>query len=304
MARKSKSKARQGEEPSAPLLSSESSLSAPAAVENEVSVAAASGISSEATGASPANAGCPDTSGTPGYRAGGALPVGAPRYPVGIPPLIASPGFAYGTPDAHCSAGAGTRADPSYSYYYPGTPDGKPILKQQSVDQRNRIETGAWATGLFSCFESCVPNFFMSFVCPCVSLAQIYARIGVWSYSSALVYFAGYYVIGWLGYLCFFFSPQTTMYSNYDDIHTTSSMVPKPVSIFMMVGHLAFLLAVRVAREKACEHYEIPGTYWSNYSTSCCCSCCAIAQLATHMKSYTPGSCSFGAPDELPPFQV
>lgn len=302
MARKSKSKARQGDELSAPLLNSDSSSSAPAAAGSE-KFEATTDAGSKTTGAPPANDGYADSSGAPGYQASGALPAGAPRYPVVIPPLIASPGFAYGTPDAGYPTDTGIRADPNYSYYYPGTPNRKPIPKQP-VDPRNQIEIGAWATGLFSCFDSCVPNFFMAFACPCVSLAQIYARVGLWSYSSALAYFACYYVVGWLGYASFVFSPQTTTYNNYDDVYVTSSMVPEVVSIFMMVGHLAFLLAVRAAREKVREYYDIPGTYWDDCFTSCCCSCCAIAQLATHAKSYTPGSCSFRGPDELPPFQV
>ncbi|RLN54537.1 hypothetical protein BBJ29_009478 [Phytophthora kernoviae] len=48
------------------------------------------------------------------------------------------------------------------------------------------IATGAWAAGLFDCFDSCVPNCFMVTFCPCVALAQLSTRLGVASYRIVL----------------------------------------------------------------------------------------------------------------------
>lgn len=129
----------------------------------------------------------------------------------------------------------GSSWNPYYSYYYPDNLDGKPSLKQP-IDPRNQIKTGHWTTGLFSCFESCVPNCLITWVCLCVSLAQVYARVGLVPYSSALVYFGFFYLLGWLGYGSLAFSSETTMHSNFDDIYTTTPTVPEAVSICMMAS--------------------------------------------------------------------
>jgi Cys-rich protein (TIGR01571 family) len=125
------------------------------------------------------------------------------------------------------------------------------------------IKNGEWEEDLFGCFSSCVPNCCMVTFCPCVSLGQIAARIGVADYITILL-------ISLIG-MCF-----------------TGSLV-----IFVLVWYL---------RSKVRDRFKIPGSCLGDCCTSCCCTCCAVAQMATHVKSYTPGSCSFGPPDVLPAY--
>lgn len=51
------------------------------------------------------------------------------------------------------------------------------------------------------------------------------------------------------------------------------------------------------------KHFEIPGSCCGDCCASIFCSSCAVAQMATHVKSYEPGSCDFGPPDIIPGFQ-
>ncbi|KAJ0411838.1 hypothetical protein ATCC90586_002991 [Pythium insidiosum] len=56
-------------------------------------------------------------------------------------------------------------------------------------------------------------------------------------------------------------------------------------------------------RAKIRDRFQIPGSCMGDCFTSMCCTCCALAQMATHVKSYKPGSCDFGPPDTLPAYQ-
>lgn len=180
---------------------------------------------------------------------------------------------------------------------------------QPGVDPRQLIMIGRWDADLCSCLDSCVPNFFMAWCCPCISLAQIYARMGLLPYRSALGYFVTLGVIGWVGY--FFSSPSSdeTVYAYDPDIGyavdtSVTAAIPMAFSIIMTIDQVLFRLIVWFVRAKVRERFLIPGGVCGDAFASCCCSCCAIAQLATHVKSYTPGNCSFSGPDVLPAYQV
>ncbi|KAG7395219.1 hypothetical protein PHYBOEH_004126 [Phytophthora boehmeriae] len=47
--------------------------------------------------------------------------------------------------------------------------------------------TGKWEVGLCGCCTHCVPNCCMVSFCPCVSIAQVSARLGFMTYSTALL---------------------------------------------------------------------------------------------------------------------
>ncbi|KAF4149007.1 PLAC8 family [Phytophthora infestans] len=53
---------------------------------------------------------------------------------------------------------------------------------------------GKWEVGFCDCFTHCVPNCLMVTCCPCISLAQISARLGMMDYSLAMVLFVLLYV--------------------------------------------------------------------------------------------------------------
>ncbi len=69
----------------------------------------------------------------------------------------------------------------------------------------------------------------------------------------------------------------------------------------MAVSLLVFL-AFWQLRTKVREKFQLPGSPLEDLCVLCFCSCCALAQMATHVKSYKPGSCDFGPPDELPAY--
>ncbi|ETK93368.1 hypothetical protein F441_03559 [Phytophthora nicotianae CJ01A1] len=128
------------------------------------------------------------------------------------------------------------------------------------------ITVGKWEVGFCACFTHCVPNCLMVTCCPCVSLAQISARLGMMEYSLALVLFVLLYVF-------------------------TGG-----------IGAIAGAIWLWQARTKTRERFQIPGSCCGDYCAAFCCGCCAMAQLATHIKSYKPGSCDFLSQDTLPAY--
>ncbi|GAB9470497.1 hypothetical protein Gpo141_00007741 [Globisporangium polare] len=228
-----------------------------------------------------------------GYAVGGAhvYPVpGNAVYPVGAAP----PGYANYPPPGGAGNGGGQQPPPQQH-------------QEKSVDPRNQIQTGRWTSGLCSCCDNCVPNLLMAWCCPCISLAQVYARLGLYRYLPALVSLFVLYAVGVIGNFIPSDSTETATYT-YDPqtgsvvvtgAPSTSTML---LPITMAVGQSLFRLVVWQARSKVRERFQIPGSCIGDGCASCICSCCAIAQLATHVKSYTPGSCSFGGPDVLPAF--
>lgn len=148
----------------------------------------------------------------------------------------------------------------------------------------------------------------MAWCCPVVSLAQVYARLGLYRYLPALISLSLLYAIGLIGDFIPLGSTEPATYT-YDpetgyvvaSAAPSASMMLLPITL--AVSQSLFRLVVWQARTKVRERFQIPGSCLGDCCASCVFSCCAIAQLATHVKSYTPGSCSFGGPDVLPAFQ-
>ncbi|KAG1707855.1 hypothetical protein DVH05_024506 [Phytophthora capsici] len=126
------------------------------------------------------------------------------------------------------------------------------------------IMTGKWEVGFCDCCTHCVPNCLMVSCCPCVSLAQVSARLGMLQYGVALVL---------------------------------------SLLLIWITGGLGFAIWVCQARSLTRERFQIPGSCCGDYWAACCCGCCALAQVATHIKSYKPGSCDFLAQDTLPAYK-
>lgn len=132
------------------------------------------------------------------------------------------------------------------------------------IPASEHIKTGEWEDGLFECCSSCVPNCCMVSFCPCVSVAQVVHQLQIMPYNFALL-----------------------------------------VSCFSVVAGLGFLHCIFVwqLRWTIRERFNIPGSCCGDCCSATCCNCCALAQVATHVKSYRPGTCDFGAPDTLPSYQ-
>lgn len=132
------------------------------------------------------------------------------------------------------------------------------------------ITTGKWEIGFCGCFKDVVPNCCMVSFCPCVTFAQITVRLGTGSgnYCATILIFTGLSVL----------------------------------SCFAGIGYLLLALWIMQTRGKIRERFHINGGTCDDYCAACCCPCCTLAQMATHVKSYKPGSCEFGAPDTLPAY--
>lgn len=141
---------------------------------------------------------------------------------------------------------------------------GSPRARDNGV---GNIRMGGWETTLCcGCFKHCVPNCCMVTFCPCVTHAQITARLGMASYWCALA----------------------TLFT-----------------LVVLTGgtvHVILFIWIWKARALTRERFQIPGGCCRDCCASLFCPCCTLAQIATHIKSYQPGSCDFGPPDTLPPY--
>lgn len=195
---------------------------------------------------------------------------------------------------------------------YSGQPDHKDQPQQAVVNLRDQIQTGRWAAGLCSCCDSCVPNCMMSWCCPCVALAQIYARIGMMTYKAALALFFVLYVIGLAGnFIPSSSSGQSTKYYNYSTHSYVTTAAAAPSSdaaqvafAIAIVGQLVLRAYMWRARAAIRKRYNVPGSCCCDCCTIYWCSCCAVAQMATHVKSYVPKTCGFDGPEVLPGYTL
>ncbi|GMF15445.1 unnamed protein product [Phytophthora fragariaefolia] len=182
--------------------------------------------------------------------------------------------------------------------------------RQTSVD-RNGVMVGAWSTDIFSCCDFMIPNCCMVTFCPCVSLAQISPRLGVAPYRRTLVIFLLLIVAEIVAGLY----PSTGSTSTFNGWHSSTSASSKssrysddsseasPIqSWIILIVRLICIMYVWHLRQTTRRLFRIPGGACGDCWSSCCCSCCALAQIATHIKSYKPGDCSFGPVDVLPPY--
>ncbi|KAE8988906.1 hypothetical protein PR002_g21613 [Phytophthora rubi] len=139
-------------------------------------------------------------------------------------------------------------------------------VEEPKADQAGEFTTGKWEVGFCDCCTHCVPNCLMVTCCPCITLAQISARLDMLAFKWALL-----------------------------------------LSILMLiipsVGSIVFVIWIWMARIEVRERFKIPGGCCGDCMASICCACCALAQMATHIKSYKPGSCAFGPQDTLAPYQ-
>ncbi|GMF24995.1 unnamed protein product [Phytophthora lilii] len=129
------------------------------------------------------------------------------------------------------------------------------------------ITLGKWEAQFCSCCTHCVPNCLMATFCPCISVAQISARLGLVTYTCALIV------------LILLFASTCGM------------------------AHVALFVWIWQVRQHTRERFKIPGGCCEDYCASFWFPCCTLAQIATHIKSYKPGDCDFGPQDTLPPYK-
>uniref|UniRef100_H3H543 PLAC8 family protein n=1 Tax=Phytophthora ramorum TaxID=164328 RepID=H3H543_PHYRM len=97
------------------------------------------------------------------------------------------------------------------------------------------ITVGKWDADFCGCCTHVVPNCLMVTCCPCVSLAQVSARLGMLDYNLALVLFILLYVF-------------------------TGG-----------IGCIVGAIWLWQARTKTRERFQIPGSCLGDYCAACCC---------------------------------
>lgn len=185
----------------------------------------------------------------------------------------------------------------------PCTPegDGPSAYKRIDDDIVLGIATGYWSTNLFDSFDDLVPNAFMATLCPCVSLAQISSRLGMVPFNTALLFFA---LLCSLELLVVVLTIQQFVSvailghnETFHYFHAHRVVEPRPAINGMLVtvavlAHATLATALWVLRKRIRSQFMIPGSSANDCTSVTCCPCFATAQMATHIKSYKPGSCS------------
>ncbi|KAH9197004.1 hypothetical protein AeNC1_001035 [Aphanomyces euteiches] len=163
-----------------------------------------------------------------------------------------------------------------------GSSDDYPELEGTNGVDHNGIAVGRWKQDLCGCFNSCFPNTLTVFLCPCVSVAQIAHRMGLATYTRALLSFGVVYAISTLCYL----------------VGTVGGRI---VAIILGLAMWLCIYRLRVAIRTA---FQIPGSMLDDLCSTFWCNCCALSQMATHVESYDPSRCSIGPKTVLPGYNV
>ncbi|ETV66935.1 hypothetical protein H257_16738 [Aphanomyces astaci] len=154
-------------------------------------------------------------------------------------------------------------------------------LIEPGVDS-NGIKTGDWKAPIFGCFDTFVPNALMTFACPCVTLSQVLARLGSFPYTTALI----------------------TTYSLAVYFVVAGSLNRQWLNVLSAVLAVGLAIFKWNLRTKVRTMFAIPGVWWEDALCTIFCSCCSLAQIATHVESYTPGACSFDAKATLQGYRL
>ncbi|TDH72025.1 hypothetical protein CCR75_004460 [Bremia lactucae] len=165
------------------------------------------------------------------------------------------------------------------------------------------VAAGSWAAGLFNCFDNLVPNCFMVTFCPCVALAQLSTRLGVAPYRVILsmLVLASTIILTMVLLMCV---TATEDYYSIDGAigHVHDKMAESVFLVLMLLVVVLLLSFISYLRAITRRRFQIPGNSAIDCLSSWFCSCCAVAQLRTHVRVYQPGSCTFGPPNVLPAY--
>ncbi|CAH0516306.1 unnamed protein product [Peronospora belbahrii] len=159
------------------------------------------------------------------------------------------------------------------------------------------IPTGAWASGLFDCFDNLVPNCFMVTFCPCVALAQLSTRLGIASYRVILSLLIFVMAVELLMFALIWTTPHEN--DGHDSNEGYEQLADDTFVVITVLVQMLLLVYIWQLRTKTRAQFQLPGNAVTDCVSSFFCSCCTLAQLRTHVRSYQPGSCSFRAPDVL-----
>jgi Cys-rich protein (TIGR01571 family) len=175
------------------------------------------------------------------------------------------------------------------------------IIVQSVADERNTIRHGAWRSGLCGSLcgggDGCGSACCLPWICPCVSLAQVASRVGMSS--------------SYIKLLVFFFLIHAVRLASIGEMivlhHRDEADLHAPVFIAaisaLAASTLLFSMGVFIVRHHVRRGFNIPGALCCDIIVSCACSCCALGQMAAHVKiARRRGCCS--QPDTLPGYDL
>uniref|UniRef100_A0AAV1UWB8 Uncharacterized protein n=1 Tax=Peronospora matthiolae TaxID=2874970 RepID=A0AAV1UWB8_9STRA len=165
------------------------------------------------------------------------------------------------------------------------------------------VPTGAWAAGLFDCFDSLTPNCFMVTFCPCVALAQLTTRLGIAPYRVVLSLMVFVTLVELAVFTLIWTSTgdEDKKYRGffYDSSEDSNKVVNVTFVVITLIVQLLLSVFIWYLRVKTRTRFELPGSVFTDWLSTWFCPCCTVAQLRTHVRCYQPGSCDFRAPDVL-----
>lgn len=175
-----------------------------------------------------------------------------------------------------------------------------------AVADDSGITTGKWDVNLFDCFSFLVPNCLMVSFCPCVALAQIGHRLNVAPFPVILL--IAVFVIGVeFVIILLTITAQITHWIDDETHHSYRDHYRHPDQIIyratLIILEVNFCVFIWHLRRRTRDRFRIPGSHCEDCVESFFCSCCATAQMATHIKSYQTGTYGFGIPGTLPAYK-
>jgi Cys-rich protein (TIGR01571 family) len=117
----------------------------------------------------------------------------------------------------------------------------------------------------------------MSLLCPGITLAQISARLGLLSYLT---------VMG-----CWFLLLLLAIVASF----ITSGFM----DTIVVIGAFIMSASCWRLRWRVRKLFSIPGSVVEDLLYTLFCGCCSIAQMASHVESYTPGACTWSPRNTL-----
>ena len=133
----------------------------------------------------------------------------------------------------------------------------------------------------------------LSFCCPCVSAANIVKRLGMYSYRKV---FWGILI----AYSILIFLSMEELFTEEERGRRKESYRFPLWELVGWILSLSVTFFVWKLRMRIRAMFKIPGNAACDFVTVLFCQCCVLAQMASHVKSYTPGSCDCRAPETLP----
>ncbi|OQS06802.1 PLAC8 family protein [Thraustotheca clavata] len=186
---------------------------------------------------------------------------------------------------------------------------GQPVL-YAPIPQGEPVHQGVfWKAGIFDCLESFCPNTLMAWCCPCVSLAQIASRVGIYGGYTRVLVVAFILVVAKFTLNNLDANEQSQWETevaqqdhwSFDDVRNWHLTY---FGLFASIISFIYVIFIASVRTKIRVMFKIPGSECEDFLCSCFCGCCTIAQMSTQVGSYTQGQCRFGPADTLPAYTV